>query len=65
VDFVVIKGGIKTYFQVCESIASKAIEDREIGNLISIKDYFPKILLVLNGDSRILDNGIQIINLID
>jgi predicted AAA+ superfamily ATPase len=65
IDFIAVKGGIKTYIQVCENISSREIEKREIGNLANIKNSFPKQVLVLNGDSQILDNGIEIINLID
>jgi predicted AAA+ superfamily ATPase len=65
IDFVAIKGSLKTYYQVAEHIFTKELEEREIGNLRSIKDSYEKILLVLEEGNYVTEDGIKIINLID
>ncbi|GMO16223.1 MAG: ATP-binding protein [Mycoplasmoidaceae bacterium] len=69
IDFVCknSKGDI-TYIQVTKTLKDgedKALWDREVGNLLSIKDNFEKIVISYEDQDRILPNGIKIYNLID
>jgi len=48
VDFVAQKRGQKHYFQVAYLLASKETEEREFGNLLKIKDNYPKTVLSMD-----------------
>lgn len=66
IDFVADRNGLKVYVQVCLQIAEKSISNREFGNLIMIKDNYPKYVVTLN-DMIIGDDyqGIKQMNLMD
>ncbi|MCX6235938.1 MAG: DUF4143 domain-containing protein, partial [Bacteroidia bacterium] len=66
IDFVADRNGLKVYVQVCLQITEKSISDREFGNLIMIKDNYPKYVVTLN-DMIIGDDyqGIKQMNLMD
>lgn len=65
IDFVASKDNERMYIQVTNSLGTHQIQEREINNLLSIKDNREKIILVKNSDSYINENGIKIINLVD
>jgi len=63
IDFVAKKRDEKLYIQVCRELPKDS--DREIANLLEIKDHFPKILITLDDYASGNVNGVKIINLID
>jgi len=66
IDFVADKNGRKIHIQVCLTLADPATEKREFGNLLLIKDNYPKYVITLNdiqlGNSY---KGIRQMNLLD
>jgi len=66
VDFIGIKKGKKVYVQVTYLMTDKKTSDREFGNLLSIRDNYPKYVVSLdefNKDSEI--KGIRHMHLAD
>lgn len=63
IDFVAIKRDEKIYVQVCRELPKES--DREIANLMAIKDHFPKIVVTLDDYASGNINGIKIIHLVD
>ena len=63
IDFVAIKRDEKIYVQVCCELPKES--DREIANLMGIKDHFPKIVVTLDDYASGNINGIKIIHLVD
>jgi len=63
IDFVATLRDEKLYVQVCRNIPKES--DREITNLIEIKDNYPKIVVTLDDYATGNINGIKIINLAD
>ena len=66
IDFVGIKQGKKIYIQVSYLIADEKTRDREFGNLMAIKDNYPKYVVSLddfNPESEI--QGIRHLHLSD
>ena len=59
IDFVAIRRDEKIYVQVCVQLPEKS--DREVGNLMEIKDHYPKYVVTLND----LDVGIENVHLSD
>ncbi|MDA2936071.1 ATP-binding protein [Patescibacteria group bacterium AH-259-L05] len=48
IDFVCQKQGKKLYVQVAYLITNKKIQEREFGNLLDIKDNYPKIVVSMD-----------------
>lgn len=65
VDFVVLHGGEKAYYQVALSVRDEAVLQRELAPLQSITDHYPKYLLTLDNDPVIWHNGIRQIYALD
>lgn len=66
IDFIADKNGLKIYVQVCLQLTDNAISNREFGNLMMIKDNYPKYVITLN--DVIIGNdykGIKQLNLLD
>lgn len=63
IDFVAIKRDERIYVQVCRTLPENS--DREIGNLLAIKDQYPKYVVTLDELSTGNVNGVKIIHLID
>ena len=63
IDFVAIKRDEKIYVQVCRELPKES--NREIANLMEIKDHFPKIVVTLDDYASGNINGIKIIHLVD
>lgn len=63
IDFVATKRDEKVYMQVCVQLPSDS--DREIDNLMEIKDHYPKYVITLNKLDRGNINGIRIVHLLD
>ena len=65
IDFVVINGDHKAYYQVSLSVRDSATMQRELAPLLSISDNFPKYLLTLDNDPVIYHNGIKQLYVLD
>lgn len=59
IDFVVINGEHKAYYQVSLSVREEATMQRELSPLLSIPDNFPKYLLTLDNDPVTFHDGIK------
>lgn len=65
VDFIALKSGQPTYFQVSLSVRDEATLQRELAPLRQINDHYPKYLLTLDPDPLVLHEGIQQIYALD
>jgi len=63
VDFIAEKRGERIYIQVSLQVTEKSTFDRELGNLLSIKDNYPKMLVTLDENTGGTFEGIQHISL--
>ena len=63
IDFVATKRDDKLYVQVCRELPKES--DREIANLMEIKDHFPKMVVTLDDYASGNINGIKIVHLAD
>jgi predicted AAA+ superfamily ATPase len=48
IDFMAVKDGQKIYVQVCRQLTDQETAEREFGNLLEIKDNFPKYVVTFN-----------------
>lgn len=65
VDFVAVKEGNPTYFQVALTVREQSTMERELRPLDCISDHNPKYLLTLDDDLPASHNGIRRINVLD
>lgn len=65
VDFIATKSTEKKYIQVTEAMQEPSIRERELAPLQKIRDNHEKIVLVLNGESGITEDGIKVVNALD
>ncbi len=65
VDFVATKPDEKIYFQVTESLLDKSVKEREMSALQSIKDHYEKVVLSMDVNFVMSENGIKFKNIID
>ena len=63
IDFVAVRRDEKVYVQVCVQIPENS--DREVGNLMGIRDHYPKYVVTLNEMDVGIENGIRIVHLAD
>jgi hypothetical protein len=63
VDFVCEKGGEKLYIQVAYLITDQKALDREFGNLLKIKDNYPKLVVSMDKMIGTKYKGIKQINI--
>lgn len=63
IDFVATRRDEKIYVQVCVQIPGNS--EREAGNLMVIKDHYPKYVVTLNEPDTGIENGIRIVHLAD
>jgi len=63
IDFIAEKNGEKKYVQVALRILEESTYEREFGNLLAIKDNYPKIVITLDAFSGNTVAGIQIVDL--
>lgn len=59
IDFVVIDGNFRSYYQVSLSVRDEATMQRELSPLLSISDSYPKYLLTMDNDPVIYHDGIK------
>jgi predicted AAA+ superfamily ATPase len=68
INFVASKEGWEIYIQVTEKIdwdiESKNYK-RDIGNLRSVRNNFPKVVISLYDESGVLMNGVMVINIVE
>ena len=63
IDFVATRRDERIYVQVCVRIPETS--DREVGNLMEIRDHYPKYVVTLNEMDTGIENGIKIVYLAD
>ena len=61
IDFVAIRRDERVYVQVCVQIPAGS--DREVGNLMEVRDHYPKYVVTLNEMDTGIENGIRIVHL--
>ena len=59
IDFVVVQGERKAYYQVSLSVRDEDTMKRELEPLQAIQDNYPKYLLTLDNDPQIFHDGIK------
>lgn len=59
IDFVVVQGERKAYYQVSLSVRDEDTMKRELAPLQAIPDNYPKYLLTLDNDPQIFHDGIK------
>lgn len=59
IDFVVVQGERKSYYQVSLSVRDEDTMKRELAPLQAIPDNYPKYLLTLDNDPQIFHDGIK------
>jgi len=65
VDFVCERAGEKIYVQVAYLITDTTVRDREFGNLLAIKDNYPKMVVSMDEMAGGKYKGIEHLNIID
>ena len=65
IDFIVIKGEHKSYYQVSLTVRDEATMKRELAPLQAVSDFYPKYLLTLDNDPVVLHNGIKQVYVLD
>ncbi len=65
VDFVATRDDVKIYVQVAENMTDPATMERELKPLRSIRDAYPKTVIVERGSYPTEIDGIKIVNVID
>ena len=63
IDFVAIRRDERIYIQVCRNLLEES--DREIANLLEIKDHYPKYVVTLDELAAGNINGVRIVHLAD
>ena len=61
IDFVAVRRDERVYVQVCRNLPEDS--DREIGNLLDIKDHYPKYVVTLDEFAGGNVNGVKIMHL--
>lgn len=63
IDFVAVRRDERIYVQVCRDLPEES--DREIANLLEIKDHYPKYVVTLDELAAGNINGVKIVHLAD
>lgn len=63
IDFVAVRRDERIYVQVCRRLPEES--DREIANLLEIKDHYPKYVVTLDELAAGNINGVKIVHLAD
>ena len=63
IDFVGERRGEKVYVQVCRELAADS--SRETGNLMEVRDHYPKYVVCMDDLAVGNENGIQIVHIAD
>lgn len=65
VDFVDVRSGNLTYYQVAATVREPATLARELAPLHALRDSYPKLLLTLDDDPPANHNGVRQLNALD
>ena len=63
IDFVAVRRDERIYVQVCRNLPEES--DREIANLLEIKDHYPKYVVTMDELAAGNINGVKIVHLAD
>ena len=63
IDFVAVRRDERMYVQVCRALPAQS--DREVGNLLEIRDHYPKYVVTLDELAAGNVNGVKILHLAD
>ncbi len=63
IDFVAVRRDERIYVQVCRQLPDES--DRELANLLAIKDHYPKYVVTLDEMAMGNVNGVKIVHLVD
>ena len=63
IDFVAVRRDERIYVQVCRNLPEES--DREVANLLEIKDHYPKYVVTLDELAAGNVNGVKIVHLAD
>ena len=63
IDFVAVRRDERIYVQVCRQLPEES--DREVANLLEIKDHYPKYIVTLDELAAGNINGVRIVHLAD
>ena len=63
IDFVAVRRDERMYVQVCRTLPEES--DREIANLLAIKDHYPKYVVTLDEWATGNINGVKMVHLAD
>lgn len=63
IDFVAVRRDERIYVQVCRKLPEES--DREVANLLEIKDHYPKYVVTLDELAAGNINGVKIVHLAD
>ena len=63
IDFIATRRDERIYVQVCRNLPEES--DREIANLLEIKDHYPKYVVTLDELATGNINGVKIVHLAD
>ena len=63
IDFVAIRRDEKMYIQVCRELPADS--DREIANLLEIKDHYPKYVVCMDRLAMGNENGVKLVHIVD
>ena len=63
IDFVAVRQDERIYVQVCRNLPEES--DREIANLLEIKDHYPKYVVTLDELAAGNVNGVKLVHLAD
>jgi hypothetical protein len=63
IDFVAVRRDERIYVQVCRNLPEDS--QREVGNLLELKDHYPKYVITLDEWATGNVNGVKIIHLAD
>ena len=63
IDFVAVRRDERIYVQVCRNLPEDS--DREVANLLEIKDHYPKYVVTMDELAAGNINGVKIVHLAD
>ncbi len=65
IDFIAEKNGDRIYIQVTYMLISEKVVEREVWNLLKIRDWWPKVVLSMDKLYKWRIKGVEIMNIID
>ena len=65
VDFIVTKADEKKYIQVTENMNAPETQERELAPLRKIRDHYEKLVIALDCDLTLTQDGIRVVKALD